>query len=295
MIKPLEQIKESINNIKDYNFEGVKSSEDVINREFYEFSSSLEKTIDNVSRSYTHLEIELKEQEERLSNIITFSKSLVHNLKTPAHQLILRSQHSLNKPDESNERLRETLITNIKISDKMITQINQILDILKKDDNNYLSNIESVDVSRLFHETVRTFENDMRLKNNFPNLILEDDVTVSTNYASLQILLFNLVSNTVTYSPEETEISFVVKSQDDSVIIETINEATEEDINRIKKSEHLFSNLEPSSTNKYSSGVGMFIIKEMIANLCGEYNLFVEDSVIRIQAIIPKDSGRHEA
>ena len=95
MIKPLEQIKESINNIKDYNFEGVKSSEDVINREFYEFSSSLEKTIDNVSRSYTHLEIELKEQEERLSNIITFSKSLVHNLKTPAHQLILRSQHSL--------------------------------------------------------------------------------------------------------------------------------------------------------------------------------------------------------
>ncbi len=286
MTAPLEQIKEGIHNIKQYQFDLIKQSDDIINQDFYTFSSNLEKTIDNVTRSYSQLELELKAQGDRLENIITVSKSLVHNLKTPAHLIYLENQHKLHSVPEEDQKTIDFVQNNIDQSDKLLNQINQTLNILQNNEMNYLSELEHIDVSNLFHETIRTFESNIRLKNNYPNIDFEDNSSVFSNLASLQILIFNLVSNSVTYSTENSEISYIIRNIDNGIELITINDSSTDNITRIKNSENLFTEMAPRSDNKFSSGVGMFIIKDMIKILDGEYLLETDGSTVTVSAKI---------
>lgn len=297
LLRPLEKLKIGIANLSDYQFGELIEDDNVISVEFNRFTQKMNEKIQKVSRNYTELELSLEFERERLLIMMTISRAFVHDLKTPVHQTLLENEFVMSQMEAPSKELQVLADFNVDRADKLLREINEILVLMDTENDEIEKKIEAIDFILIFEETWKLFR--FFITNNQLSFFsdLPKSLNVQMNKVSAKIILHNLLSNATKYAKADSEIVFEIEtgSQDYFEIICT-NETTLENIQRMRKSEQLFNAIE--NEGGYSSGNGLYLLRELSEFIGGSYQFSIEDEnvVIRIRLPYNQDyKGRDKA
>ncbi|TDW08863.1 signal transduction histidine kinase [Breznakia blatticola] len=290
LLLPLKRVRDSVSKLETYDFENLGSSEDNVNRELEAFAKKLENNIHAVSRKHTILEQQLQLERERLNNTIIVSRSFIHDLKTPVHQLILENEYSM-----SNEQLTTKQIAkmNIELSEKLMKNVNEVLAIMKGNFYNVKAETTDVDFVAVVVDAIKLFSKTLESKQFSLNVSVPEKLVGNFNKSTVQLLIHNLMSNMMKYASAKSELSIYMEQKDTQLKLVFENISSQENIKRMKSSEQLFNAVEVDSGKEhvYSSGNGLFLIKDLTNLLSGTYELSIEGEKVMITILLP----RHDA
>lgn len=292
-IKPLTQLKKSIQKLENYDLENIQqNSDDVMNESVGRFAVNLKQNIQAVSRTHSALEQALQLERERLSNLMTISRGLIHDLKTPVHQTLMENDLVLKKVVDTNPQTKIITEYNIERMEKIILRINDILNLMDTDVKGMMEVKNEFDVIDVFKNIRTVFEND--LQNHALYLVAEipEKLPVRMSKVAIHLIIHNLLSNAVKYGLPDSEIELGIYEESGQLIIECRNMTLEKNIERIQKSEDLFYSVKNESDTGdaeyvYSTGNGLYLIKELTNILHGAYELQIEENEIIIHAVLP--------
>ncbi|MDH6367496.1 MULTISPECIES: hypothetical protein [unclassified Breznakia] len=288
LLLPLKRVRDSVAKLESYDFENLSASEDNVNRELEAFAKKLENNIHAVSRKHTILEQQLQLERERLHNTIIVSRSFIHDLKTPVHQLILENEYSL-----QNEQMTSSQIAkmNIELSEKLMKDVNEVLAIMKGNFYNVKAETTVIDFVSIVMDAIKLFAKSLDSKHFSLNVSVPDMLQGRFNKSTVQLLIHNLMSNMMKYATPQTELLIFMETKKDKIAIVFENVSSKENIVRMKSSEQLFNavTVENSKEHVYSSGNGLFLIKDLTNLLGGTYELQIEGEKVRIIILLPSN------
>ena len=284
LFDPLDKIKKSLEFASDYDFSKITESEDDVNHKFKDFVSRLEDDISVVSRQHTELEKQLQAKREHLNNVVVVSRSMVHDLKTPVHRTILENEIAAR--NHSNDKVAVGIAEmNRELNDSLMLDINRILNMLKNDSEGFQFEMSDVDVVDTITRALGSFNQTMMEKKLKLDFEADDHVVLHTEESTLILLINNLLSNMVLYSNEGGQIGINVEVKKDRLILSFRNESSKNNIKRMKDTEQLFNTIrkDDDAGYTYSSGNGLYLIKELTNMLNGDYKLETNETEVTIE------------
>lgn len=210
-------------------------------QEFAELNGALAKLIDNNIRAY-------KQQKE-------FTQNASHELQTPL--ALLKSKVDLLIQDPSLSFEQRKIIKSLDNSISRVTRINKNLLLLAGIENkNYQS--EGVDLSGLVTTITDTFKDFVLDKDFGISLSIQPGVRVKANESLVEILISNLLSNTVRHGVLKSCISVTLDGQ--ALIVSNEGQSALNEAN-------LFKRFISATTENQGTGLGLAIVKE----ICDKY------------------------
>lgn len=277
--KPMSTLKESLKKVSDNNFSEVKPDTDVINKEFKEFSSRVDNFSKNVLSNYTVQEKELANTKRIFEENLLYSRAIIHDLKTPVHELLLENEYELNKGGK-----QEILNFNIKQADAILNKLNNVLKSLNTDVSYYESRIETFDVVELVAKQVKKFSGSLRQKKLLIDIHQPEQLMVTSSRVSIELMVQNMLSNAIQYAVDESDITLDIEKVGALCQINCSNISEIENIERIQKKNQFFSTYSGSNSNyQYSSGSGLYFIEELAQLIGSEYQLELNDNVVNVK------------
>src|SRR5699024_7333297 len=113
------------------------------------------------------------------------------------------------------------------------------------------------------------------------------------NKVVARLIIHNMLSNAIKYAVIDTEIHFLIDQQENKLILICSNEATQKNIERIYRSEELFLAIEDNDAQNgaqeyiYSTGNGIYLIKELVNIVGGTFDISTEDEMISLCIEVP--------
>lgn len=232
-----------------------------------------------------------KQIAERKEELKTFNKQLeeknenLHNIMQEKDQLIQILVHDLKSPLSNIKMLAylfEEMVNN-KESKELFTIFNRSLQnvfhlINQMETINNMENLpnkvtlEDIDLQVSVLEILANFSKSAEVKNIKLNFVDDNKETISrTDINILTRILNNLISNAIKFSPFDKKVDITLTSTDYSVSIAVKDEGP--GILQTEKGKlfNKFSSLSNKPTNnESSSGLGLFIVKELLKILKGE-------------------------
>lgn len=238
-----------------------------LNRKFYK-----------ESLSNNNLELERKNQalEEIMQENKQLMQILVHDLKSPLSNIKMLS-YLFN--DFARDPESEELLSIFNKSLDYVFHLIEQMETLNNVENSSLKNyIEEFDLDQFIQDIIKDFYSSAQVKGiNINYAFSGKKKNIKTDMNFLKRVLHNLISNALKFSPFNRQI-FVVLSQKSNYFEITIRdegpgiEKDEQD-----KLFEKFTKLNNRPTNaESSSGLGLFIVKELLNNLKGEIKVETE-------------------
>lgn len=116
----------------------------------------------------------------------------------------------------------------------------------------------------------------------------DSEVLINASVVTFQLLIHNLISNLLQYAITDSTVSITLYEEDGYVTLCYRNESSPENILRMQQSEQIF-NVIGNNDNRYSSGNGLFLIKDLTRMLDGTYSLDVHEA--KVSTIISFHQG----
>lgn len=206
---------------------------------------------------------ELNEKlEEATQSKLVFFTNVSHDLRTPL-TLIAEPVAQLNGADNLDSQQK----TLIKIADKNIKilqrLINQILDFRKYENNKLKLKLTEIDFSKLIREWLEAFQ--AVAKKRDIRLILEEtkeDIKLAIDVEKIESVFFNLVSNALKYSPDNSTITvsyFIEKDQLVLKVADTGDGISKDDLKNIFERFFRVEHVRPRG-----SGIGLSLAKALV-------------------------------
>ena len=288
LYQSLTKIKDNLKKAENYEFEAVinQTTNDGINERLRLFVANLDQNVKLLSRDFTELEQALQIEHERLENTINVSSAFVHDLKSPLHQLLLTNESMLKKEQEATE----IVAVNIVEIEKIIRTINEILTLMDENIFDMNKEKEVVDFVGLLDSAYKMFLPIVQKQKAYFDLEVPDQLYTYTSIPTAKLLIHNILANATQYVAPYSEIICGIKELTDEFIFYCTNETTENNITRLKDSEHIFlkKNVEDEQ-HQFSSGKGLFLIKELASALEGEYQLKFDGNIVTVEIRLPKN------
>jgi signal transduction histidine kinase len=223
--------------------------------EFVLLNSALEQMSGKIRRDY----FSLKE----------FNENASHELQTPL--AIINSKLELLI---QNERLSEDqmkLIQTISEATKRISKLNQGLLLISKIENNQFVQTESIDLQKVIGKNLEHFEELFQMKNITITKELAENVTVVMNRTLAEILISNLLTNSLKHNIEHGRIT--IHLDPDHLLISNTGQPLP------VKPSALFERFRKSERGSDSAGLGLSIVREIITLYKMKIDYRVTDSV----------------
>jgi len=279
LMAPLNQLKDSVYKLNHFELESIENNveNDVINQDVASFANRLSRQMKVLTKNYTALEYELQLEKQRLRNLMDISRGLVHDLKTPMHKIMLENDLALQRFELTKEA-KMIANYNIRRIEAVMLKINDILKMMNTNMNVKVEADETFDVIALFNNISQGFNVllDSREMMIFSNL--EERINIVSNRVIFYLIIHNTLSNAIKYALNKTDIEVSIYTEDNFVYIKCSNVASLLNIERMSMSENIFvaadeeAVLEKGKEHRYSSGNGLYLIKELTNSLNGTYN-----------------------
>ena len=236
---------------------------------------------------------ELATKNENLQKIMQeknqLTQILVHDLKSPLSNIKMLSFlfQDFVKDKESEELLS---IFNNSLQD-VFHLINQ-METLNNMDNFELNNyIEEFDLHEFLEENLKNFNNTAEVKEIKIHYSFEGSTSIiKTDQNFLKRILHNLLSNAIKFSAFKKNIFISLKEINDEFIIAVKDEGPGiKDEEKVKLFDRFSMLSNKPTNNESSSGLGLFIVKELVKSLNGEIevkSVLLEGSTFSV--ILPK-------
>lgn len=289
MRKPLEEIQDAIQKLETYQLEDFSvESDDVISQRFERFAHNLYDKIRVVSREHTELEYALQAERERLQNTISVSRGIIHDLKSPLHQTLIENDYLLKQNKDLGSNAVAVAKYNIHRMEATIEQINDVLNVMSSDVQALTQEYSTFDIVDMYKEIRQSFltlmeEREISLYSDVP-----ETLEIAMNKVVARLIIHNMISNAVKYAKNDTEVDFMIDKQQDILHFECSNEATMKNIERIQRSEELFFASRDEDAEKgdndyiYSTGNGVYLIKELVRIVGGNFQIITNEEEITI-------------
>lgn len=285
--KPLNNLKDSLAKAEMNSFDSIEVvHDDVINRKFKQFTTKVSRFSSNVLKDYTELERDLENARGNLEANILYSRALVHDLKTPVHEIMMENEYKLLYGDANVDK--EALAFNVAQSDAILNQLNDILTVLETGLSSKQSEMESLDVVALISEEKQKFYSSIRQKQLLLSVDQPEKLEVVSNRVSLKLLIHNVLSNAIAYAQPESEIEIELFGDAGEYTLICRNLTDPINVERIENNAQFFqafSEQRSEREHQYSSGNGLYLIEELSRMLDGEYSLMIEENLVTIQIV----------
>lgn len=209
--------------------------------EFAELNETLVKLIDNNVRVYT-------QQKE-------FTQNASHELQTPL--ALLKTKVDLLIQDASLTIDQRKIIESLDNSISRVTRINKNLLLLVGIENKRYE-ADEVQLSQLVKSLVANFSDFAEDKGSTISMSVKDGVRLKANESLVEILISNLLSNTIRHGVPNSSIAVTLNDQ----VLLVSNEG-----NAPLNERNLFKRFISASKNNPGTGLGLAIVKE----ICDKY------------------------
>jgi len=206
--------------------------------EFSELNKSLGKLIAGSIAAYN-------QQKE-------FADNASHELQTPL--AIIQSKLDLLLQSRSLTLEQYNMIEDAQKASSRIIRINKNLLMLTKIENSQFMEKEPIDLSELLHQIVAQFSNFWVDKNLVFEKAIRQGVMVEGNILLIEIVLNNLITNAIRYSPANNTIS--LQLSENRLVISNVGAAA-------LHQEQLFKRFGTTSTHSPGTGLGLALVKQV--------------------------------
>jgi two-component system phosphate regulon sensor histidine kinase PhoR len=218
----------------------------------------------------THRIRSLKEQEKLISDYETLLDTVSHDLKTPLTSLGLSIELIKTSSLEDPEELKMLLQTVENSVIKMKSLIGELTD-TRKGEHKYRAEEELINIEHIL-EDVRLTLNDVILET---GVTINHEIQVSQitfSRRKLRSILFNLVSNGIKFrsSDRAPQIFIRTRQVEDFVVISVSDNGVGIEKN---KQDFIFSKYYRIENSIEGSGIGLYLVKEMVTNSGGRIYL----------------------
>ena len=230
----------------------------------------------NQNLKFEHIQ---REQEKEFNQRqIKFFTDISHELRTPL-TLILAPLERIIKSNFGNVKIRNQLMLMLRNGDRMLQMINQLLDLRKLETGHMQLQAAKGNIVKFVQEVTLSFRElaqDRTIE--FKVDCSETEIGVWFDRDKFEIILFNLLSNALKYTPEGGNICLRIEESDEDLnvtggqqqnndeikirIENTGRGIPEEHINHIF--ERFYSGRKINDPDQHSSGVGLEIVKNLI-------------------------------
>lgn len=288
MQRPLQEIKENLFKMEKFELESLSDSDDIINQTAYRFANQLHGKIRAVSRKHTELEYELESERERLTNLMTVSRGLIHDLKTPLHRSMLENEQYLQNQKNITPVLKEITRYNIEQYDGVIRQVNDILSLMNSDIEYMAQNKDIFDIVYMVQEIRTLFTPYLKERSLWLTIEGPETLPIQLNRVAAHLIIHNMFSNAVQYAIADTEVEFTIEVVGEQIQLICSNQTDATNTERLLHSTELFYAIEETDkTHTYSTGNGLYLIKELAHLIGGTYTLEVEQGSVHIIVMLP--------
>jgi signal transduction histidine kinase len=210
--------------------------------EFEELNQSLQKLIDKNISVYNQQK--------------TFIENASHELQTPLAVLKSKLDLLLQNKDLTNEQ--SEIINAIELPLSRVSRINKNLLLLAKIENNQFADKESIEVTELVNETFELLIDYTTTKQISVDKNLSEKLALTCNKTLLEILISNLLINSIVHNAENGKINIGFSGR-------TLTVSNTGKIALDNKK--IFERFIVSSSETANSGLGLAIVKE----ICNRY------------------------
>lgn len=208
--------------------------------------------------------------EQQLTNIkLRFFTDISHELRTPLTLIASPIAEVLEHETlTANARKHLTLVHSN--TERMLRLVNQILDFRKIENKKMKVLLEKVDIVALLPKVMDNFRLIAEEKNiNYQLQTSQEQIFAWIDQDKFEKIIFNLLSNAFKYTPAHKSITVNARVEGDKLVVSVADEGIGIDP---KKQQTLFQRFE--TLVKYnilqpSSGIGLSLVKELIALHCG--------------------------
>ncbi|WP_286904286.1 sensor histidine kinase [Clostridium sp. UBA1652] len=260
----------------------------------YSFESSSSDEIGILSREFSNMKKEIKNQLEYLmiekENALLLQKSkssffnnVTHELKTPLTTISGYSQLLLS-PKVEDKNFRNRAINGIfQESERMHSLIVELINI-SKNLNNPQKELIPIELSTFISRILDNLKIKWKNKSYSVNINIEDALILS-NSESITSLLTNILDNAIKYSLDNGVISINLKTQDNLVYL-TIENSYEDSTSFLK--DKLFEPfVKGTNSTEDSNGLGLYICKEIVNSLNGEITIELTEKTFKLITTFP--------
>lgn len=204
-----------------------------------------------------------------------FTSQWIHNMKTPVSVIDLILQRM-----KIEKITLEECINNIgEENNRLVNNLDQILDIFRLEEFNRDYVPEKIKLFDLIKSVINDKKNQFVYNKVYPKVDIAEDINIFTDLKWSKVMLEQIVSNSIKYSSNTNEIKsiyFTVSKDKDKVRLRIRDEGIgipSYDLNRVFEA---FFTGENGRKFKNSSGIGLFVTKEICEKLNHEINVVSE-------------------
>lgn len=203
-------------------------------------------------------QLKLKQQQNN------FILAVTHELKTPVAgiKLMLQTLQKRTISDEYKAELSSSAVVDI---ERLEMLVENVLLASKIDNFKYDFHFEEFDLVEILEESISRFER-MNLKGHYFRLICDTGTfKIFADKFAMATVFDNLISNSVKYSPDASEIRLNIKEQDNHIMVMVIDTAN---TIPVVERQHIFTKFyrignEQTRTSK-GTGLGLYIVKQIL-------------------------------
>lgn len=295
LLTPLYQISTSLDRAErnELDEQALSEVDDQLNRRLNNFFLKQKHTLHNVYGRNTNLEIELALEREHLENTINLSKAMVHDLKGPVHNQLLESEMTLMETNEQDQRA--LIKKEIAIYNQLLLEINDILHQLRENVYQFDVGLELFDLVEMVRTAQLYQMNELKQKQVSFFFDGPEQAMIYQNKVAVRLLLHNISSNMIHYTLEKSELEIILEFVDNEAHLTFKNVAQNHHIEKIIESGRSpFLDTQANADYSYSSGNGIYLIKDLAKFLHGSCEYLIEGDYVITKLVIPNEEQSDE-
>jgi len=213
---------------------------------------------------------DLKEQEKLISDHETLLDTLSHDIKNPLASMMLAIEQFKAMGLSNKDEFESLLMIVERALNKMKTLI-QDLSETREQEHRYKSHLELLNIEHILEDVRLTLNEEIRSS----GAVIKTEIQVSEitfSRRKLRSIIYNLLNNSIKYkSPlRNPEIMIKTMRQDDAVIISIKDNGIGIDP---AKQEAVFSKYYRLDNSIEGTGIGLYLVKELVTNAGGNIAL----------------------
>lgn len=213
---------------------------------------------------------DLKEQEKLISDHETLLDTISHDIKGPLTNLVLAIELFKSNASDDPKQFKALLQIVENAGAKLQEIISDLVD-TRKDGHKYKAEEELLNFEHILEDVRLTLTESIKTS----GAVIKSDIRVSEitfSRRKLRSIVYNLVSNAIKFKATDRHPEILITTeQDDDFIIITVKDngaGIDED-----KREAIFSKYYRTENAIEGSGIGLYLVKEIVTNLGGKIEL----------------------
>ncbi len=265
----------------------------IFNKKIIDEIAKLNKAVNDMGKGNLDVDLDLERNDElgELSRNLSEMGTSLDQIEQSRRKFVSNVSHDLRSPMTSISAYINGILDGTIPQDKwlhylgivseeskrMIKLINNILDLSRIQSGKYELNVEKVDLNALILSLVDSYEQRIINKKLEMELDFEERYHAVCDEFLITRVLANLIDNAIKFSPEGAKIIIATEYKKPKIQVNVISTGSYIEHDKLKFIWGRFNKLDDSrNLDKNSSGIGLAIVKEVIASHDEKIDVFSE-------------------